>query len=276
MNQPILVTGATGHTGRHVVRGLLAEGAAVRALVREPATSRLPEAVDVVQGDITDADAVSAAAEGTSAAYFLWPGYDPSGAPEAVAALARHAPRIVYVSATGAEEDADSVWGQIESAVRRSAADWTFLRVTGLATNTLGWAGQARSGVVRAPFGGASRSLVHERDVADVAVRALLDSGHAGKAYLVTGPETVSQAEQVRLIGEAAGHPVRWEEQPEDEARAQITEEMGAEFAEAGMAAWASMVDHPEPVSPDVERVTGRPALSYAEWAREHASVFAA
>ncbi|MFC7406556.1 SDR family oxidoreductase [Georgenia alba] len=274
MDQPILVTGATGHTGRHVVAGLLAENVPVRALVRDPASAALPAGVDVVVGDLTDADAVARAAEGTAAAYLLWPGFDPTGAAATIAALAARTPRIVYVSASGAPEEPETVWGQVEAAVRSSAREWTFLRVTGLATNTLGWAEQVRSGVVRGPYGGATRSLVHERDVAATAVRALLDDGHDGHAYDVTGPEALPQSEQARLIGEAIGRPVRWEEQPEAEARAQLTVEMGADFAEAGMAAWSAMVDAPEPVSSDVEKVTGRRALTFAEWAREHADDF--
>ncbi|MFD6952404.1 nucleoside-diphosphate sugar epimerase [Nocardiopsis sp. TSRI0078] len=275
MNQPVLVTGATGKTGRHVVAGLLAEGVPVRALVRGPAGVRLPDAVEDVGGDITDPGAVAAAARGTAGAYLLWPGFGTDGIRETVEALTRHAPRVVYFSAVAAGNDPDSVWGRVETAVRDSGREWTFLRVTGLAANTLGWADQVRAGAVRAPFGRASRSLVHERDVAAVAVRALLDGSHAGRSYTVTGPESLPQADQVRVIGEEAGLPVRWEEQPEEEARAEIAETMGEVYATDGMAYWASLVDTPEPVSRDVEEVTGRPALTFREWAREHAGDFA-
>ncbi|ADH65489.1 MULTISPECIES: SDR family oxidoreductase [Nocardiopsis] len=276
MAETILVTGATGNTGRHVVAGLLAEGVAVRALVRDPGRARLPEGVEVVGGDITDPGAVSAAAEGATGAYLLWPGYGTEGIEETVAALTGHVRRVVYFSAVAAGEDADSVWGRVEAAVRASGREWTFLRVTGMAANTLVWAEQVRAGAVRAPHGLASRSLVHERDVAAVAVRALLDEGHAGRAYTVTGPESLTQAEQVRILGEETGQPVRWEEQPEEEARAEIAESMGADFATAGLAYWASLVDTPEPVSGDVEAVTGRPALTFRAWARERAAHFTA
>ncbi|WP_159945280.1 MULTISPECIES: SDR family oxidoreductase [unclassified Nocardiopsis] len=275
MNQPILVTGATGNTGHHVVAGLLAEGVPVRALVRDPRRARLPEGVEVVGGDVTDPADVSSAARGTAGAYLLWPGFGTDGTEEAVAALTRHTPRVAYLSAVAAEEGPGSVWGRLEAALRGSGREWTFLRVTGLAANTRGWAEQVRSGVVRAPYGRASRSLVHERDVAAVAVRALLDGAHAGRSYLVTGPESLAQADQARILGEEAGIPVRWEEQPEEEARAELAEAMGADFADTGMAYWASLVHTPEPVSRDVEEVTGRPALSFREWAREHAGDFA-
>ena len=82
------------------------------------------------------------------------------------------------------------------------------------------WAGQVRAGVVRWPYGAAVRSLIHERDLAAVAVLALTEGGHAGRRYLLAGPQAISQ--QVETIGEAIGRPVRWEEAPREEARPQL------------------------------------------------------
>ncbi len=272
MTTPILVTGATGHTGRHVVNGLLAEGASVRALVRDPAKADLPDGVEVVAGDLTDPESVAVAAKGVSAVYLVWPFFSSDGVEETVRKL--DARRVVYLSAVSAS-DATSVWGRVEAAVREAAAEWTFVRVSGLAVNALACAAQVPSGVVRAPYGGAARSLVHERDVAAVAVRALLDDGHAGKSYATTGPESITQAEQVRLIGEALGRPVSWEEQPLEEARTQLRDALGdAEFADNALGYWASLLDAPEPSAPDVSAVVGRPALSFAEWARDHVADF--
>jgi uncharacterized protein YbjT (DUF2867 family) len=276
MTQPILVTGATGNTGRHVVAGLLAEGFPVRALSRDPARAELPEGVEVGSGDVTEPADVAAAAKGAAAAYLVWPGTDEvaEGAAEVAAALGAHVGRVVYLSATGAAEGNGGVWGGVERAVRDTVPEWTFLRVTGLSVNALAWADQAHRGVVRAPFGGASRSLVHELDVAGVAVRALVDEGHAGRAYVVTGPEVISQADQVRMIGEEIGVPARWEEQPLDEARAELAESVGADFADQIITHWSENIDVPEEVSGDVARVLGRPALSFREWARDHRAAF--
>ncbi|MFD3687557.1 SDR family oxidoreductase [Nocardiopsis sp. NPDC058631] len=279
MNQPILVTGATGATGRHVVAGLLAEDVPVRALVRNPGAARLPEGVEVVHGDITDPEAVASAAKGTAGAYLLWPGFGGDGVEETVAAIARHTSRIVYLSASGVHDDRpveeNGVWGRVEAAVRAATDEWTFLRVTGLATNTLMWADQVPGGVVRAPYGGASRSLVHEKDVAAAAVRALLDEGHTGRSYDITGPETVTQADQVRIIGEETGVPVRWEEQPLEEAREELALAMNdRDFADEALSHWAEMVSTPEPVGDGVREATGRPPLTYREWVRDHLADF--
>ncbi|MFG1640143.1 SDR family oxidoreductase [Amycolatopsis sp. NPDC049252] len=258
----VLVTGATGHTGRHVVSGLADAGVRVRVLVRDP--GKAPEGVDVVRGDITD---LAEAAQGVDAVYLLWPFFDATGIEGAVEPL--KGKKIVYLSAMSAEQG--GVWGDVEKAVQKVTDDWTFLRVTGLATNTLGWAEQANNGVVRGPFGQAKRSLVHERDVADMAVKALT-SDHAEQTYLVTGPEAITQAEQVRLIGDALGTPAVWEEQPIAEAKSELIRQMGAEFAAGALDYWASLVEEPEPVSLDVVNVTGHPARPFEDWAREHFS----
>ncbi len=256
----VLVTGATGHSGRHVVAGLTR--ADVRVLVRDP--TKAPKGVDVVVGDVRDP---GEAADNVDAVYLLWPFFSAEGIEQAVKPF--KGKKIVYLSAMSAEDG--GVWGDVEAAIRAVTDDWTFLRVTGLATNTLGWAQQARSGVVKGPYGQARRSLVHERDVADMAVKALTED-HRRQIYLVTGPEALSQADQAKIIGEALKTPVRWEEQPEEQAKTQLAQQLGEEFATAALAHWASLVDDPEPVSLDVATVTGHPARPFEEWAREHFS----
>jgi len=252
----VLVTGATGHSGRHVVAGLTR--ADVRVLVRDP--TKAPKGVDVVVGDIRDP---GEAADNVDAVYFLWPFFSAEGIEQAVKPFMGK--KIVYLSAMSAEDG--GVWGDVEAAIRAVTDDWTFLRVTGLATNTLGWVAQAKTGKVRAPYGRARRSLVHPRDVADMAVAAFTGD-HRKQIYLVTGPEALTQADQVKIIGDALGTPVRWEEQPIDEARMQL----GEEFAAGALPYWASLVDDPEPVSLDVAKVAGHPARPFEEWARESLS----
>lgn len=275
MQRSILVAGATGNTGRHVVAGLLAEDHRVRALTRHPSGAGLPQEVEVITGDTTRAEDVAAAARGTSAAYLIWPGTDDdaAGAADVIGALSRQVDRVVYLSAAVAET---GVWGRVEDAVRASGMEWTFLRVTGLATNTLGWADQTHLHRVRAPFGGIRRSLVHEQDVAALAVRALVDDGHAGQSYLVTGPEVLSQAEQVRIIGEEIGQEVTWDEQPLDEAREELTNDVGAEFADKILTHWQANAQIPEPVSQDVAGVIGRQATTFRQWVRDHRAEFTA
>lgn len=271
----ILVTGATGNVGRHVVDGLLADGVHVRALVRNPSLAGLPPAVELVPGDLTDPESVSAAVEGADATFLLWPFYSPDGVEKVVERLTGH---VVYLSATSVKDDqpveANGVWGAIEELLRKGGLEWTFVRAGGFATNTLEWAQQTlRGDEVRLPYAEAGRSLIHERDIAAVAVRALLDR-RVGEKFELTGPETLTQRDQIRIIGEVIDRPLQVLDVAPEDARAELVEKLGEEFADAAMPYWASLVDSPEPVLPTVADVLGRPALTYREWATEHAEAF--
>ena len=275
----MLVTGATGKVGRHVVAGLLAAGATVRAVTRAPAAARLPGGAEVVRGDLSDPGSLAGHLGGVDAAFLLWPGFRAAGAGPLVDLLAPRVPRIVYLSAMNVRDDRppaeNGVWGQVEDAISRTGAERTFLRAGGFAANTLVWADQIRSGVVRWPYGRAARSLIHERDIAAVAVRVLTSGGHAGATYVLTGPEAVTQADQARIIGEAAGHPVRWQEVPPEQAREHLLPVMGdLAVVDGALRYWSSLVSEPEPVTRTVEQVTGVPARTFREWAADHAADF--
>lgn len=127
--------------------------------------------------------------------------------------------------------------------------------------------------MVRWAYGQAARSLIHERDIADVAARVLADGKHAGASYVLTGPEAVTQADQVRIIGEATGLPVRWEEASPEAIREQLAAITGDRaFADHAMAYWASLIGRPEPVTHVVEEITGAQARTFRDWARDHVS----
>ncbi len=273
----VLVTGATGKVGGQVVSQLLDADAAVRALVRNPDSAVLPDGVEVVRGDLFEPDTLEAALEGVGPVFLLWPSFTADGAAPVVDAIAKRARRVVYLSAfaAGDDERAEGVWGDVERLIEQTGLEWTFVRSGGFAGNTLMWADQVREGVVRWPYGEAARSLIHERDIAAVAVRALTEDGHAGAKYPLTGPEVVSQAGQVRLIGEAIGHPVRWEELSREQAREELLAAWGdVSFVDHALDSWAAMVRSPEPVTTTVEEVTGRPASTFRQWAIDHADDF--
>lgn len=255
-----MVTGATGNVGRQLVPLLHDAATDVRAVSR---TASGTDLLDPTTLDFAGADAV----------FLVWPGTTAEGAAPVVDAIARHARRVVFLSALGAEA---MFHGEIEKLVEETGLAWTFLRAGGFASNTLGWADEIRAtGTVSWIHGDGGRSLVHEADLAAVAALALTEDGHAGRRYDLTGPSVVTQREQVRLIGEALGRDLTWVELPVEEAR-DVLRDMGwsPEFIEGGLAHWASIVDTPEPVTDVVERVTGVPARSFAQWAREHADAF--
>ena len=103
----------------------------------------------------------------------------------------------------------------------------------------------------------------------------LTSAGHDGARYVLTGPESITHAEQVRIIGETIGREVRWEDLPPEIARQQLTAAWGnAQFVEARLKAWASFVESPERVTNTVQRLLGRPARTFRSWARDHAGDF--
>jgi uncharacterized protein YbjT (DUF2867 family) len=272
-----------GH-GRRLVDELVETGADFRALVRSPAKAGLPAGVELVEGDLRDPASVEQAVGGVDAAFLLWALAEFEPAPEVVAAIERHARRIVYLSAIGVPDDPDIELDPILDSHRRmerliesSSLEWTLVRAGGLAGNTLGWADDIRSdGVVREPFGGVARALVHERDVAAVAAVALSEDGHAGQRYEVTGPEVVTAQEQVEAIADAIGRPLRLDALTREQARGRLLTMMGDEATVDGMLdAWARMIaDGPTPPTGALERVTGRRGTTYEQWARDHVADF--
>jgi uncharacterized protein YbjT (DUF2867 family) len=277
----ILVTGATGNVGRHVVSELLAVGAAVRALTRDPDAAGLPGGAEVVRADLSDSRTLDGHLDGVEAVFLIWPFFTAGAAARDVLDLvARHARRVVYLSAMSVRDDrgprANGFWGEIEQLIQQSGLEWTFLRAGGFAANTLIWADQIRAeGVVRWPYGGAARSLIHERDIAAVAARVLTEDGHNAAKYVLTGPEAVTQADQVRIIGEVTGEPARWEDLPPAVARQQLTAAWGnPAFADGALSYWATLIAEPEPVTRTVQEVTGSPARTFRQWAMDHAGDF--
>ena len=266
----ILVTGATGNVGRHVVDGLLERGTPARALARDPTNADLPAGVQVVAGDLARPHSLAAHLDDVDAVFLVWPFLTTDGASELVDVLSKHTPRIVYLSAEAATRRPDSVWAAIEAAIEASASEWTFLRPTGFAANTRIWSGQIRqSDVVRWVYGRAARSLIHERDIAAVAAHALTEHGHAEARYVLSGPETLTQIKQVQTIGDALTRALRWEEIPREQIKQQLEG-----VPDSALDTWASFVHTPEVVTTTVHEVTRAPAHTFAEWAHEHAHEF--
>ncbi len=275
------MTGATGNVGGQVVRQLLADGATVRALARNPATAALPDGAEVVAGDLSAPDTLAGALAGSDAVFLVWPFLTTEGAPAVLDAVARHARRVVHLSSSGVREDAgrqtdpiNQLHADMERLVQRSGLEWTVLRADTIASNARGWAGQIRSTrVVRGP-GIAATAVVHERDVAAVAARALLDDGHAGATYVLTGPEVLSRTDQVRLIGEATGLPARFEPVPVQVAREQMLADGRPPALVEALLASAETRPASHVITSTVEDLTGAPARTFRSWAEEHADEF--
>jgi len=220
----IMVTGATGNVGREVVNLLLEAGEKVVAVTRSPDTAELPDGVEVVGGDPSRPETLAAALRGIDA-IFLNPATIGNTAAELLSLAAEQGVRRVVLLSGGAVEFGDGqsplaeYFLALEGQVKASGLDWTFLRPGEFAANTRDWAPQIRAtGAVRGAYGDAVTLPVHERDIAAVVVAALLNPGHVGRSYLLTG-SPVTPREKVRLIGEAIGEKLVFEEISHEQAR---------------------------------------------------------
>jgi uncharacterized protein YbjT (DUF2867 family) len=282
----ILITGATGNVGREVVNLLRASGEKVVAVTRHPATAALPDSAVVVEGDPTRPQTLAKALRGVEAVFISPRALGDATAGAATVELLKLAAeqgvqRVVVLSAVtveygvGYQHFADA-FKAVEDAARASGLQWTILRCSDFASNALAWAPQIRAaGVVRGVYGDAATLTIHERDIAAVSALALVDAAHTARTYVLTGPQPLTQREKARLIGEAIGREVPWVEvAPEQLRQALLAQGVPEDVPDRIIGYWADHVGRQEPSSPALERLLGRPALTFAQWAAEHSATF--
>jgi len=281
----ILVIGGTGTVGRQVLSRLVAAGAQVRALVRNPDAAQLPPQVEVVRGDLILPETLDSCLEGIDTVFLVWTAPAAAVAP-ALERIAKHARRIVFLSAPlktahplfQQPNAARAIAEQIERLIETSGLQWTFLRPGMFAANALiWWAPQIRAGdVVRWPYFATPTAPIDERDIAAVAVRALCEDGHAGAEYVLTGPESLSQFEQVSTIARVIGRSLRIEEISPDEARHELLTIGPLPAVNMLLQAWGAAIGQPAHVTSTVVQITGVPPRTFLDWASDNAAEFRA
>lgn len=277
----ILVTGATGNVGREVTAQLVSAGFSVRAFVRDARRPHLLEGAELAEGDLSAPETLERALGGIDAVFLVWPFLTSDGASAVLATIARAARRLVYLSSSGVSDGADrqtdpinQFHADMERLIEASGLEWTILRANTIASNALGWAGQIRGeGVVRGPDI-APTAVIDQRDVAAVAVRVLADDGHGGAKHVLTGPQVLSRAEQVRVIGAAIGRPVRFEKVPVQVARERMLADGRPPALVEALLASAETRPASNVVTSTVAQITGTAARTFREWATDHAHDF--
>jgi uncharacterized protein YbjT (DUF2867 family) len=282
---PVLVTGATGRIGSAVVDLLVDAGVPVRALTRRAeADATLPADVDVVTGDLTVPESLDAGLRGVGTVFLVWTA-PPETAPAVVERLAGQVRRVVFLSAPHQtphpffqQPNPMAVrYAEIERLITATGLESTIIRPGVFASNALfWWAGAIRAGrAVRWPYGAAETAPVDDRDVAAVAARTLQEDGHAGGDYVLTGPESLSQAEQVSIIGDVLGRRITFEELSPDEFRSETQESWPRPVVDMLLTAWGATMGRPAFITSTISDILGSPPRSFRQWATDHAGAFA-
>lgn len=281
----ILVTGATGNSGREVVRRLLEKNLAVRALTRNPAATEKIAGIEWVRGNFDDVESLQRAMAGVDRLVLISPAH---------AAMAKHqsnliqaarsagVKRIVKLSGLGAGPDAPirlpRLHYEIEREIIASGIDHTFVRPNLFMQVLLGSAGSiGAEGVIYSPAGEGAISFIDVRDIADVIVCAVTNDSHRNSVYEVTGPAALTYAQAAETIGKVIGKPVH---------HVAVTPEMAREsMLSSGMDKWLveaflELFDiyragHGATVlSSTVEQVTKHAASSLESFAQDYKSFF--
>jgi uncharacterized protein YbjT (DUF2867 family) len=282
----ILIIGATGTNGREVAVRLAAAGRKVRALVRSPkkATELATLGVEFVPGDLDDPASLDAALRGVERAFIVTAvdqrcvGWFRNFFDAAKRAGTRH---IVKFSAMGAGDPGAEILrqhGETDAMLVSSGVPYTILQPNSFYQNMLWSAGSIRErGEFYLPLRDARLSLVDVRDIASVAMAVLTEAGHEGKTYEITGPESLSFVDVAATLSKVLGKPVRYVDVPPEAAKqamlaagmpewnaAAVTELYGA-FATGRYGRTTDIV----------QRITGKPPISFEQFVRDNATAFA-
>lgn len=266
----VLVTGATGRVGRSLVQQLMQAGVSTRALSRNPAAANdFPAGLDVVGGDLGDPASLTEALQGVSAVYLFSAAHAAHGF--AATAAACGVRRVVVVSGLGESNPCT-----VEAPLEQAGLAWTHLRPTAFAANAVWQFGPMIRAhrLVYGPYPDAPTAPIHETDIAAVAQAALLQDGHAGHRYQLTGPESLTYRQQVATIAGAIGDDIGFIEETPEQARQRMSQTIPEPVVDRLLMVWAAQVGRAATVERTVEEVTGRPARTFAEWTDAHADEF--
>lgn len=274
MTAQVLVTGARAKTGAPAARQLVAAGVDVRGGSSDPSRVRVP-GVEPVRFSWDEEQTWAPALDGVDAVFLVRP--DRADAPDLAARfMARTRPdtRVVLLSETAQGTYGPDDWApRVEAAVRDGGRPWTIVRpgwFMQVLTDPRFFLQDVADGRLPFPSGDARLAWIDARDIAAVAVAALLDPAHEGLTHVISGPEALTLAETAEVLASGLGRPVRHEDvdvaaalEGIDGFDRKITEDTYArvrrgEFAE---------------VTTTVEQVTGAPARSLAQFVADHADV---
>ncbi|HLU28843.1 MAG TPA: SDR family oxidoreductase [Glycomyces sp.] len=283
MNTPhILVTGATGTVGSALIPALQARGVTVRAMTRDP--DRPVAGVENVIADLRDPESLTTALKGVDAAFLNSPSEEEAAALQIRFARLAHdngVRRLVVLSQYAANVEAPVRFlrwhAEVEAYVRGLGIEHTVLRPNLYLQALLAFAPAMAQGWFGAPIGDAAVSAVDTRDIADAAAAVLTGEGHAGRTYTLTGPRAVTHAQIAEALSAATGRSIAFQDTPAEQFAASLSSFVPPWQLEGLVEDYAHYArGEAAEVHNDVADLTGRPARDLADFARDHAALFAA
>ncbi len=283
---PVLVIGATGCVGAHVVDELLGRGMRVRAFVRDRvrAATVLDGRVEPADGDVGDPASIRAALDGVERVFLCTPNHPQQVEHETNvidAAAGAGIRRLVKIGANGAQIGSPvAFWdahGRIEAHLRQSGVPAVVLHPSSYTSNLLAAAPAiVHGGTLFAPAGGAKVALIDPRDVAAVAAVALTADGHDGRTYTLTGPQAVTYHDVAHQLSAVTGRQVAYVDVPDEAAReGMLRAGVPGWMAEQLVALWGELRRGAADTTTDVVRVlTGREPRTVSQFLRDHAAAF--
>jgi uncharacterized protein YbjT (DUF2867 family) len=284
----ILISGATGTVGREVVRLLSGRGARFRAMVRPAQAERARQMLgdaNLALADFDDPDSIARALEGVERAFLLTPSSERAEQQQIgfVDLARRHGVgRVVKLSQYAAEPGSPVRFlryhAAVERAIRDSGLSFVFLRPNLFMQGLLAFRDTiASKGAFFAAAGDAAVSAIDTRDIAEVAAAALLEPGHDGATYDLTGPEALTHAQMASRLASALGRPVEFVDIPPQAMRDALSG--------IGFPAWQAdglLEDYAHyrrgeaaAVCSGVEDAIGRAPRPFDVFAKDHAQAFA-
>jgi len=284
----VLVLGATGNVGSPLVEELARRKVQVRAAVRslpEDARSGLRKSVDYVNFDYFDVSTYSKAFQGISALYLLTPVIpEPVGLVRALIQAAQDAgvKKIVRQSGYGADRAMKDVrllqWHQeCEKVLSESGIPFVILRPTGFYQNYLSYADEISSaGVFHLALGSDRSTYIDARDVARVAAVTLTEEGHEGKSYNLTGPRALSNEDIAEILSEVTGDQIKFVPISDEVERRNLIEDGAPDWLADSLVELHRLwrAEGAAQILNTVRDITGRDALPFENFAREHIAQF--
>ncbi|QNE20251.1 NAD(P)H-binding protein [Kribbella qitaiheensis] len=275
----ILISGGRGAVATQLTALLAAHGLDLRVGSTEPGKLELPQGIPSIKLDLTDPATFPDALSGISSVFlYAESAHITEFVDAAVAAGVQHI--VVLSSAAVLSPDAErdhlaKSHLDVEHAVRDSSISTTILRPGSFAGNASAWAWPIKSGrPVSLPFPGSYNDPIHEKDIAEVAFAVLTEPRFQQQEYTLSGPESLTFAEQLEQLAAATDQTITINRVTPDEWKKEMAEYIPELYADSLLDWWKSNDGKPVALTSTVEELTGHPARTFADWAQDHATEF--